>query len=104
MKKRLRLLKSHGTISPGEYTFSGKLADHLLRTGKAVEVTRKPAFKQEKFVPENKEEKFIPTNKEVVPISKLNVSAMTSAELKDVIANDERVTARRMAQKELDSR
>lgn len=102
MKKRLKLLKSHGTISPGEYTFSGKLADHLLRTGKAVEVTRK--VKQEKFVPETKEEKFIPENKEVVPISKLDVSVMTTDELKDVIANDERVTARRMAQKELDSR
>ncbi len=42
--------------------------------------------------------------KEVVPISKINVEEMTDEELLDMAVNDERVTARKMAQKEIDAR
>jgi dihydrodipicolinate reductase len=45
-----------------------------------------------------------PAPVEVVPISKLRVQDMTSEQLVYMAANDERVTARKMAQKELDGR
>lgn len=99
MKKKLKLLKHHGPLLPGVYTFSGKLADHLLRTGKAVE------HKEEKKVYETKEEKFIPENKYAdVAVSKLDVSVMSNEDLKGIIALDARKTAVAKATEELDKR
>ena len=86
-------------ITPGVYTFSGKLAEHLLRSGKAVE------HKEEKKVYETKEEKFIPENKYAeVAVSKLNVSIMSNEDLKGIVELDPRKTAVAKAKEELDKR
>ena len=98
---RLKLLSQHGALSPGVYTFSGKLANYLMRTGKAV-----PFVKEEKKVLVTKEEKFIPETKDYsgVPISKLDVSQITTEDLQVIADTDARVTAKRMAKEELKNR
>lgn len=103
---RLQLIKQHGALSPGVYTFSGKLADYLLKSGKAVPVQEKKSVKQEKRQIETKEEKFIPQTKDYsgVPISKLNVSIMSNDDLKAIAETDVRVTARKLAKEELNKR
>jgi len=124
MKRKLLLKVQHGDLKPGVYTFGSKLGDYLIKTNKAEPVQAtgsqkfyKPVVKQEKRVIENKQEKFEPETKmpveefgtperdfALVPISKLDVSTMTNAELQRIIDGDERVTAVRMAKKELDAR
>ncbi len=106
MKKQLRLKVQHGALRPGVYWFAPRLGSYLVSKGKAVPVESKPAKKEEKTVIETKEEKFQPETKDFsqVPISKLDVANMTDGELQGIIDGDERVTAVRMAKKELDSR
>jgi len=97
------------------------LGEYLVRVGKAEPVTPEkkekyytPVVKQEKKVIETKQEKFEPETKvpieeygegyTAVPISKLDVGSMTDEELQNIIDNDDRVTAVKIAKKELDSR
>lgn len=99
MKMKLNLLKKHGALKPGVYTFSGKLAEYLQRTGKAI-----PVQKEEKRQLETKEEKFQPETKEVTPISKLDVTKLSKEELEYIVDNDERKSAVKMAKTELNKR
>jgi len=115
MKRQLRLKSQHGSLKPGVYWFAPRLGDYLISTGKAEVISQPkpvvkkvytPIVKQEKKVIENKQEKFEPETKDFsgVPISKLDVSSMTNAELQGIIDSDSRVTAVKMAKKELDAR
>ena len=106
MKQKLKLIKYHGDLAPGVYTFSGKLIEHLLKSGKAIPVQEKKSVKQEKRQIETKEEKFIPETKDYsgVPISKLDVSVMSTQDLNVIAETDVRVTARKLAKEELKKR
>lgn len=71
---------------------------------------RKPAVKEHKKHIETKEEKFIPETKvipdEVLSIKKLTeaISGYTDAQINEIIEKDERVSAKKLAEKELKRR
>lgn len=102
MKEKMvvKVLVKQGAVTPGIWTLTGRFARKLIREGRAIEV------KQEKKVVETKEEKNIPETKDYsgVPISRLKVDAISTEDLKVIEANDQRVTARRMAKEELAKR
>jgi hypothetical protein len=125
MKRQMKLKSQHGALKPGVYWFADRLGTYLLSVGKAeviskpvvnpvIKKTYIPIVKQEKRVIETKEEKFEPETKvpieeygegyTAVPISKLDVGSMTDEELQSIVDNDDRVTAVKMAKKELDNR
>ena len=101
MKTRVKILKPVQSYIIGNvYRLSGHFANKLIEHGKAVAV---PNVKEEKKVITTKEEKFIPETKEVLPISKLRlaISDMSYEELDFILHNDERKSAKALAQKEL---
>jgi len=110
MKKRIKILKPVQSYIIGNvYRLSGHFANKLIEHGKAVAV---PNVKEEKKVITTKEEKFVPETKEeipppkeivVLPISKLRlaISDMSYEELDFILHNDERKSAKALAQKEL---
>lgn len=71
---------------------------------------RKPTVKEHKKPIETKEEKFIPETKvipdEVLSIKKLTeaISGYTDAQINEIIEKDERVSAKKLAEKELKRR
>ena len=97
-KKHLKMVKPHGFLAKGkEYNIKGKLADSLLKRGEAVEV------KEEKFIPETKEEKFIGMRISTKDLAMI-IEGYSDEELLEIIKLDERVTAKRIAEKEIKRR
>jgi len=97
-KRHLKMVKPHGFLAKGKkYNIRGKLADSLLKTGKAVEV------KEEKTVITTKEEKFIGMDISTKNLEMV-VSGYSDEELREIIKRDDRVTAKRIAEKEIKRR
>jgi len=97
-RKELKMVKDHGALKAGsKLTISGKLADSLIKTGKAVEA------KEEKIVYETKEEKFL-GSKITIKNLEMVISGYTEDELLEIIKHDDRVTAKRLATEELNKR
>ena len=98
LKKKLKMIKAHGFLKQGtEYNIKGKLADSLLKTGKAIEL------KEEKAIIETKEEKFIGMSISTKNLAMV-ISGYTDEELLEIIKKDDRVTAKRIAEKEIQRR
>lgn len=96
---RVKVIKSQGKLKEGIWDLSDKFARKLLREGKAVEV------KQEKKELNTKEEKF--KNRSILTktaISKLDVSVLSNEDLEYILKHDTRITARKLALKEIESR
>lgn len=97
-RKELKMVKDHGALKSGStHTISGKLADSLIKTGKAVEK------KEEKAVYETKEEKFLGMSISTKNLAMV-ISGYTDEELLEIIKKDDRVTAKRIAEKEIQRR
>ena len=97
-KKHLKMVKPHGFLAKGkEYNIKGKLADSLLKRGEAVEV------KEEKAVITTKEEKFIGMRISTKDLAMV-IEGYSDDELLEIIKLDERVTAKRIAEKEIKRR
>jgi hypothetical protein len=95
---KVRVLYRQGKIKPGVWNLSDKFARKLLREGKAVEA------KEEKTALNTKEEKFNRSILTKTAISKLNVTKLSNADLEYILKHDTRITARKMARKEIESR
>ena len=98
-KKNVRMLEPYAGLNPrkGTYRVGRKLANHLFKKGKAVEV------KQDKTFFETKEEKHAPAEtKAYISVKQLASIIMTLSdkELQELL-KDERITARKLAQDEI---
>jgi hypothetical protein len=105
-RKRLKMVRRHGFLNQGsEYNIKGKLADSLLKTGKAVEVKESKVAivtKEEKFAPQ--ETKAPPKDFSEVPVSQLLFDELSDDDLLGIIKTDNRISAVRAAKKELQRR
>jgi len=111
MKKRIKFLKPVQSYDVGStHRISSHFADKLIARGQAVEV-KDIVAKEEKHTYETKEEKFTPfyPTKEkkdfsITAVSKIDFTSLTDEELLDIIKNDQRKTAIRLAQEEIRKR
>jgi len=95
-KKTIKVVKPHGTLPLGTFKVNEKLADILIKSGKAVE-------KESKVVYETKEEKFLGMSISTKNLAMV-ISGYTDEELLEIIKKDDRVTAKRIAEKEIQRR
>jgi hypothetical protein len=101
MKKRVKILKHVPSYVIGkEYRVSGSFASRLFARGQAEEV------KEEKAIIKTKEEKFKHETKAVLSISKLKevISDLSAEELIHIANFDSRISAIKLAKKELNKR
>ena len=96
-KKTIKVVKPHRTLPLGTFKVNDKLADKLIGSGKAVEV------KESKAIIETKEEKFIGMSVSTKNLAMV-ISGYTDEELLEIIKKDDRVTAKRIAEKEITRR
>ena len=108
MKKVVKIIKPVQSYEVGKtYRLHGSFVNSLIKRGKAEEVLPKVEQKEEKKVIETKEEKHAPAEtKETLSINKLTavIAEYSDDDLKYIIENDQRVTAKKLAQAELDKR
>ena len=97
-KRELKMIKDHGSLKKGStHIIRGKLADDMLKKGIAVDA------KEEKVVYDTKGEKFLGSNISIKNLEMV-ISGYTEDELLEIIKLDDRVTAKKLAKKEIQRR